>query len=181
MRNRLIALPLAALALLALTTAVLAGGWAQVTVQDPPVDPPVGGETTINLEVLQHGVTAVSWPALTVVATNTDSGDVMRTKAEAEGPEGNYVATLSFPSAGEWTLTYESPELVMEGSLAMNVAPAVVAAAPATATSATTSGAGPDLMPLALVLLGAVLAVAIGGLLLRRARSATKPGVPVRT
>ena len=36
MRNRLIALPLAALFSLALASVALAGGWAQVTVNDVP-------------------------------------------------------------------------------------------------------------------------------------------------
>ena len=164
MRRRFIAQPVAALASLALASVALAGGWAQVTVDSPPVDPPAGGETTIEMRVLQHGVTPVSWPALTVVATDATSGAVVQSAARANGPVGIYVATMILPSAGEWTLTFDSAELDMAGSLSLNVAPAVATvqtavAAPAAATF--------DFVPLMLALFAAALALAIAGLVLR--------------
>ena len=54
-----------------------------------------------------------SWPNLTVVATDTATGTVVRTEAQAQGPVGTYVATIVFPTAGDWTLTFESTELEM--------------------------------------------------------------------
>jgi hypothetical protein len=186
MRRRFIALPLAVIASLALAAIALAGGWAQVTVNDSPVDPPAGGGTPIDLRVLQHGVTPVSWPNLNVIATDAASGDTFRTKAQAKGAEGSYVATLVFPAAGEWTLTFESPELVMEGSAAVNVVAAAVIAppaqpeAPAAQATATTAPAF-DAMLLILPLLAAGLVLVIAGVLIRRGGSATATRATVRT
>src|SRR4051794_4806583 len=109
MRRRFLALPIAMVACFTLAPVTVAGGWAQVTVKDVPTDPPAGGQTLINLNVLQHGVTPVSWPHLTVIATEATSGMVVRTQAQAEGAEGSYVATMVFPSAGEWALKFDSP------------------------------------------------------------------------
>jgi hypothetical protein len=169
MRHGSIALPLAALASLALATVAVAGGWAQVSARNVPVDPPAGQQTTIDLRVLQHGVTPVSWPRLTIIASDATSGAVVRTQALAKGTEGSYVATIVFPSEGEWTLAFESKDLVMQGSVTMQVAPPV-AAAPAgggAAGQVAPAATGFDVMPLAFALLGAAVVVAIGGLVLR--------------
>ena len=177
MRHRFVAPLLAAIASLALASVALAGGWAQVTVKDAPVDPPAGGETTINLDVLQHGVTPVSWPGLTVVGTDATSGAVVRAEAHAKGPEGSYVATIVFPTAGEWTLTFDSAELDMQGSVALSVAPAVAAAGLNAAAPAASTF---DAMPLLLLLVAATVALAIAGLVVRNGRAgATR--VSVRT
>ena len=183
MRHRFIALPLAALASLALATVALAGGWAQVTVEDMPTDPPAGGGTPIELSVFQHGVTPVSWPHLTVVATDATSGTVVRTNAQAKGPEGSYVATINFPSAGEWNLTFDSPELEMSGSAAINVAPAVVAVQPPAAAAASAGPAAStfDATPLLLLLVAALAVLAISGLALKARRAVDETRVSVRT
>jgi hypothetical protein len=171
MRDRLAAIPLAAVAILALASVAFAGGWAQVTVKDAPIDPPAGGGTPIEMTVLQHGVTAVSWPGLTVVATDSTSGAVVRTAAQAKGPTGTYLATIVFPNAGDWTLTFESPDLEMAGTVAMSVAPTVVAlpaaAAPATATV--------DYLPLVLIVAAALLLGISSLALTGRARDARVP------
>jgi hypothetical protein len=175
MRHRSIALPIAVLAAFSLASIVVAGGWAQVAARNVPVDPPAGQETTIEISVLQHGVTPVSWPGLTVVATDAASGTVIRTEARATGPEGSYLATLVFPTEGAWNLTFESTDLVMEGSAAVRVAPPV-AAAP-------TTGVVPafDVMPLALALIAALAILAIGGVALRNRGAAAANRVSVRT
>ena len=128
MRHRSIALPLAVLASLVLASVAAAGGWAQVSAKNMPVDPPAGEPTTIELAVSQHGVTAVSWPDLTVIATNEASGDVIRVAAEAKGPVGSYVATIVFPSEGQWVLTFDSTALEMAGWAPIQIAPTVAAA-----------------------------------------------------
>jgi hypothetical protein len=136
MRHRSIALPLAVLASLVLASVAAAGGWAQVSAKNMPVDPPAGEPTTIELAVSQHGVTAVSWPDLTVIATNEASGDVIRVAAEAKGPVGAYIATIVFPSEGQWVLTFDSTDLEMAGWAPIQIAP-TVAAAPAGAGAGT--------------------------------------------
>ena len=167
MRHRSIALPLAVLALFAVASIAFAGGWAQVNVTNVPADPPPGEETTIQLNVLQHGMTPVSWPGLTVVATDATTGAVVRVAAKASGPEGAYAATLVFPSAGEWRLTFESPNLLMEGSAAIHVANPAAAAFNA--------------MPLLLTMLAAFAVLAIGGLALRGRAASAGSRVSVRT
>ena len=164
MRNRSISLASAVLASILVASVATAGGWAQVTGTNIPDDPQAGEEATIEVNVFQHGVTPVSWPGLTVVATDAKSGSVVRAEAQAKGPEGSYVATIVFPSAGEWTLTFVSKDLEMEGSLAMTVAPPVAAAAAGTAASTAQAF---DVLPLVLVLLAAALALVIAGQILR--------------
>ena len=178
MRHRSIALSLALLATFAVASVAASGGWAQVSATNVPVDPPAGEETTIGLNVLQHGVTPVSWPGLTVVATDATSGAVIRAAATASGPEGSYVATLVFPSAGEWTLTFESTNLIMEGTAAMHVAAAP--AAPATG-AAPAAAAAIDVLPLLLALLAGFAALAIGVVVLRNRGAAAGGSVSVRT
>lgn len=177
MLHRLIALSLALLATLALASVAIAGGWAQVTVKEIPTDPPAGGGTPIELSVLQHGVTPVSWPTLTVVATDAASGTVVRTEAKAEGPSGSYLATIVFATAGDWTLTFESAELVMSGSAAISVAPAVAAAQPGTVAPA----AAFDAAPLLLLLIAAAVILAIAGLVSRGRRALGDAGVSIKT
>ena len=187
MRKRaLLTVPLALLAVLVFAGAALAGGWASVTMADPPSDIPPGEETSVELTVLQHGKTPVDWPKITVVATNADSGAVVRSEAHpVSGKLGRYAVALTFPTAGEWEITYQSKELVMDGTASLNVtaaAPvaAAVAAAPAipatTTTVATSPAAGQSnslLLPalFSILALSALSAVAIFGVVLFRRRS----------
>jgi hypothetical protein len=175
-----LALPVAALAALALASSALAGGWAQVTVPNLPTDPPAGEETTIELNVLQHGVTAVSWPKITVIATDATSDATVAAQAKASGPEGHYTAKLTFPIEGEWTLSFVSPELVMQGEVTVSVGPAVVPAVVAAPSSAATAGF--DVMPLALVLMLALFAaIAIAAVTMRSREGARAGRVTART
>ncbi len=185
MRHRSIAAVLAALASLAIASTAIAGGWAQVTAQNPPVDPPVGQETTINLEVLQHGETPVSWPDLSVIATNKATGDTVRVKAQAQGPAGSYVATITFPSAGAWTLTFDSTDLMMEGWVPLQIA-AGVGAAPAGAGTqngapAGQAGSGTDVSMLLVLLFALAVGFAVAGLGLLGRRSSTETPASART
>jgi hypothetical protein len=137
---------LAVTAMLLAASVAVAGGWAQVTAKTVPVDPPAGEETSISLSMLQHGKTPVSWPKLTVIATDKISGAVVSAQATASGPEGTYIVKLTFPTAGDWTLSYSSPDLMMEGTAAVKVAAPV--AAPAVTTPATEATPAFDVMPL---------------------------------
>jgi hypothetical protein len=177
MRHRSIALPLAVLAMFVATSVAVAGGWAQVKAENIPVDPPAGEATTINLNVLQHGVTPVSWPGLTVVATDATSGAVVRVAATASGPTGSYVARIVFPSAGQWTLAYDSADLDMEGKTTMRVAPPLAAAGGAGAPAAQAL----DVLPLALALLAAFAVLAVAGLAVRRRGAPAGTRVSART
>ena len=129
--RQLLILPLALFALLVLTGSVLAGGWATVTMAQPPTDPSAGDETTVEMTVLQHGTTPVDWPRITVVASNSETGAVVRSEARAlSDSTGRYDATFVLPTDGAWAIAFESPDLIMEGSATLDVAviPQVVAA-----------------------------------------------------
>jgi hypothetical protein len=170
MRHRIAAPLICLLAILATASAVAAGGWALVMAKALPVDPVSGTETTIELRMLQHGMTPVSWPRLTVIATDATSGAVVQTTAEPAGPEGSYVATLVFPSAGDWKLTFHSMDLEMQGSVSMHVVP-VAAPGAGTPAEAAPVADPPQLAPLALAL-GVILAVLALGWAAIRSRGA---------
>lgn len=127
MRRRLGSSIVTMLAVLVFAGGAQAGGWARVTVTGLPADPAAGEVTAIELDVLQHGQTPVSWPTLTVVATD-GSGAVVRAGATPHGPVGSYVATIVFPAAGAWRLSFESTDLIMEGTAAVDVMPAIASA-----------------------------------------------------
>jgi hypothetical protein len=136
--RRLLAFPIAIGASLVLATAVLAGGWASVAISDPPADPTAGGETVIDLTVLQHGVTPIDWIGLTVVATNAATGETVSAVAKPVR-QGQYRATLTFPSAGDWSLAFASSDLVMEGNGSLAVAVGAPVAATGGASDAAAS------------------------------------------
>ena len=139
MHRNWLAIPSALLLVTLAVGGVVAGGWAEVTVTDPPAEPEAGGGTAIGFQVMQHGETAVSWPRLTVVSTDGASGETIRVEATAEGAVGHYVAIVTFPAEGEWTLSYESQDLIMSGTSTIRVGPA--SAGPAAAVGAPTSAA----------------------------------------
>jgi len=166
--RRLIALPFALVAVLAVGATVLAGGWATVDAAGPTNGAGAGTGTTLNLEVRQHGVTPVSWPRISVIATNKATGEKFTSTATPTAEQtGHYTATLTFPTEGSWTLSYESPDLVMEGTATLAVAAPVVAAAAAAnaAPAASTGGLDPAIIgsigAVVLLLLVIVAAAAI--------------------
>lgn len=176
--RRAMAAVVATLAFLAAASVAFAGGWAQVTAQNVPVDPPAGEEISITLKMLQHGQTPVSWPGLTVVATEKSSGAVVGAQAKASGPEGTYVVKLTLPTAGQWTLSYTSQDLMMEGTATIRAS--APAAAPANTTPQTQATQTTDVMlPLLAVL--AIFAVLAGGVLLLRRGTAAGSRVSAGT
>jgi hypothetical protein len=167
MRRRSVAIPIALLAGLLLSGGAIAGGWATVALTEVHDDPPAGAGTSGEFDVRQHGDTAFSWPSLTVIATNDSTGDSFRAPATAEGPTGRYVATLTFPTEGEWTLTFDSKDLIMEGTARLQVAAAVAPQAPAAAPlPSATPAPGPAAIGLAALVIAAIVvgtALAIRG------------------
>lgn len=161
MRNRSIAPSLGLLAALIVASAALAGGWAQVSPKNIPVDPPAGEPTTIEVALFQHGVTLTTSPSLTVIATDADSGAVVRAEAVADPKAGSYTATIVFPTAGSWTLTFDSADLIMEGEIAMAIGPALTGA-----QGSPSGAAAVDVMPFAVLLFVAVVGLAVAGLAL---------------
>lgn len=173
MTHRIAAVPLAlatglTTALLLASTA-LAGGWATATLDPGMNGPHAGTPTTIGFIVLQHGQTPNSSLAVVVHGANATGGSVSA-NATAQGGPGHYVATLTFPIDGAWTITWTS-ELDMGASSA----PLTVLAAPAAPVSAPTPAPASAIDTVALVVVGVALALAAlaGAVGLRRRRART--------
>ena len=95
----------AATALTALMTSVaLAGGWAEVVMEDGSEGPPSAGEEReIRFSLLQHGVTAVDFGEVQLTATNSETGEVISFPATNHGG-GSWSAIVTFPEGGDWQI-----------------------------------------------------------------------------
>lgn len=97
--------------LMALAPAVLAGGWATVTLDEPPGEIHAGQTWSVGLTVLQHGVTPVhnlgeGFPVEpTFVATNAATGERIEAVARPAEEIGRFTLEVTFPSDGEWEWT----------------------------------------------------------------------------
>lgn len=86
------------------------GGWAVITVKDVPAALTVGTPTEIAFMIRQHGEEAMH--GLTpVVEARTGSligGTSVQATAAPGRVRGEYVASLTVPSAGDWRITVKS-------------------------------------------------------------------------
>lgn len=93
-------------AMVALPTAsMLAGGWAVVTVENPPERLVVGTPYTLEYSVRQHGKTLLNGLQGKVEARA--GSKVVSADAKDVG-SGKYSASITVPSAGSWTITVHS-------------------------------------------------------------------------
>ena len=120
---------LALLLSLALTIPVFAGGWAVITLDELPTGVVAGEPLTVGFVVLQHGKTPMDGldPTITAKLSNSESFMV---HAEPDGQPGHYVATLTFPTEGDWNWTVHAfsmeqamPALSVAAPLAGSVSP----------------------------------------------------------
>lgn len=109
--------------LLALVPAVLAGGWAVITLDGVPDDPRAGEPWSIGFTVLQHGQTPVHklsdgyngvMVEPTFVATNTTTGERLEAVATPTEVVGHFTLAVTFPSEGEWQWTIFPAPLASE-------------------------------------------------------------------
>ena len=117
MKTRLLALaaPAATLVLLFAASGVLAGGWATIVADDAsPPEPRVGEEVEYGFTVLQHGVTPVTFDEPTLHLTNVLTGQILEVPASPSGPDGHYVARVTFEQAGLWTWAVTLERLLVE-------------------------------------------------------------------
>lgn len=82
---------------------MLFGGWAVVTVENPPERLVAGVPYTLEYSVRQHGIHLVPGLKGRVEATTKDRA--LRAEAKPGATDGRYSATLTFPAAGSWTIT----------------------------------------------------------------------------
>jgi hypothetical protein len=116
--------------------AAYAGGWATVTLDEPPSNVHADTTLTIGFTVKQHDRTPIDndpfgggplKPYLT--ATNTETGETLQVDARKDGPLGHFVVDVTFPSAGTWTW-----EIVPPPFAGTQMQPLTVQAAASTST-----------------------------------------------
>ena len=90
------------LALLASSAPVQAGGWATVRLDAPPDDVRVDVPWHFGFMVRQHDVTPNSNVTPVVKAIHKETGEELTATARQEGPEGHFVAEITFPDSGDW-------------------------------------------------------------------------------
>jgi hypothetical protein len=112
---------------LVLAAPASAGGWATVEPDDPTAVRPVGIATELGFRVLQHGKTPASWVTATLVAINATSGARLQTPLRAEGADGRFVASVTFPELGQWNWSVRLDELGSDSAGSLTVAPPVEA------------------------------------------------------
>jgi hypothetical protein len=115
---RLLAAPIAALALLVLAVAPAAAGGVAIVV--PAADGgravEAGTATTIEFTLLQHGVRPVDFGTATVVLTNTATGQTFRVRATPNGAAGGFRAAVTYPEGGWWAWHVEHDGLLIQSA-----------------------------------------------------------------
>jgi len=115
---------------LIIVSAVFAGGWAVITLDELPVTATAGEPLTIGFTVLQHGKTPTSGLSPTIVFTLPKEKQF--SVIAEEDDTGHYTASVTFPQEGEWEWTINA---FMEQPMpAISVAAAPVMTAPSQPT-----------------------------------------------
>jgi hypothetical protein len=102
MRRLTLVLATLALALAALPTPSLAGGWAVTTFDDMPGQFVSGKEYALGYTIRQHGATPVNVGKTEILAVAV-SGRTLSFPGASDGAVGHYVATVFFPAGGTYT------------------------------------------------------------------------------
>jgi cytochrome c2 len=85
-------------------TVAQAGGWAVITLDDLPRQIVAKQPFTIGFTVRQHGRTFRDDLTPLVRFDRADNRDSFTVPAQREGSSGHYVASVTFPSDGQWSL-----------------------------------------------------------------------------
>jgi hypothetical protein len=180
-RRPLVQFGLIALALVALTAPVYAGGWAVVTLDSLPAEPRAGQTLHLGFMVRQHGVTPIDSPygagepmKPSLVATNKGNRETLRATARKDGPVGHFVVDITFPAAGTWEWQiipepFAGTKLGQITVLPAAVAPGTAsekALAPAAPAAVSEKSVGPAVSPIALRWIGVFLLVTAAALAL---------------
>jgi mono/diheme cytochrome c family protein len=107
--RRIVGILAAGIVLVAATPAM--GGWAVISVQDPPHRLIVGQPATLAFTVLQHGQTPMTGLKPTVTLKRRDAGWLRGRQRfmAVPGPErGSYVATVTPEEPGELLITIDA-------------------------------------------------------------------------
>lgn len=127
---------MAAMLLLALIPAVLAGGWAVISLDEPPGEIHAGDPWRVDFTVLQHGKTPVhdldanSPVEPLLIAENPATGQRLEIMAERMKEAGRFTVEVTFPSDGTWEWTILPNPLLGETVFEpLTILPAINAAA----------------------------------------------------
>ena len=85
---------------------LVSGGWAVITIENAPESLTVDVPYALEYTVRQHGVELLN--GLNGVVEAKNGGRTVRADAAPAASKGKYKATLSIPTAGEWTITVNS-------------------------------------------------------------------------
>jgi len=102
MRRLTLSLAVLALALAALATPALAGGWAVTTFDDMPGQIVSGKEYALGYTIRQHGATPINVDKTEIIAVAV-SGRTLSFPGKSDGALGHYIATVFFPAGGTYT------------------------------------------------------------------------------
>ena len=128
-----VALALAVGALLTISAPALAKGPLEATLDDPNQTVRAGEPTDIGFTIAAGGEGPISLEETVVFeARNAETGERFRVQAHRATGEGRYVAQVTFPSDGSWSLqaSGNGPMLEMPSLQVLPAAPAVPAAPP---------------------------------------------------
>ncbi|HEX5166143.1 MAG TPA: hypothetical protein VFV93_12155 [Thermomicrobiales bacterium] len=114
MRRLITSLVLALVAILAMASTAVAGGWATVEMDKPVTQIEVNEPMTLDFTLLQHGVTPTDWTTTYVEARNNETGETLRFDAIAGSEVGRWTVDVTFPSAGTWHWAIKTEELAVE-------------------------------------------------------------------
>ena len=158
----------AASLLVALTAgAAAAGNYADVGFIDGMSEPPTAGEEReIRFSLLQHGVTPVDHGQVVLTAT-LPGAESLTFEATPLG-DGEWIATILVPTAGDWQLRVTHSEFETPAAVAMPVAEAAF------------SWPG-SMLPVATIALAAVLLLAGARFMARRTSAETVPSTEPAT
>ena len=139
-------------ALLAIPSWAIAGGWALTSFDELPTEFEAGASYDLTYTVLQHGVNPVDVGQSEVRVTGGDGSTT--TFVAARLPErGKYQVTVTFPESGLWTWEVTQGDFGIHPMGPISISPSAMAAA----------GRSPLvwLLPLALAITIGVIAVQI--------------------
>ena len=156
---------IAMLAVIAIPTVAMAGGWAMASFDNVPAEFQAGSTYDLEYTILQHGQTPVDVGSSQIRFVDSN-GTMVEVDAVATGEPGRYAVSVTIPEAGSW---HWSVTMGAFGDHEMGT----VVVTPAVAAAAATGSVLSWLLPLALVLVLGMVAVQVADL--ARTRRSARP------
>jgi hypothetical protein len=170
-------------AALAVPTAATAGGWATVGFDPPPGDLAPGEPWEVDLTVLQHGRTPLQGVQPRVIVGQKTGEGQRAFAARPTAKAGVYRATVTFESAGTWTIAVDDdfaavhrfPAVEVGGDGKKSATEPVAAVNTAAAAPPSAGDDGPNLLLALAAAAVAAVAAGLGAAFLQRRRGGSNP------